>query len=625
MSLTPRLKIILHDLGAIAAAWLLALCARFNFGLPPPEYLHAGLKALPIVLVVQAVLAWRFGLYRGLWRFASPRDLWNIIRAAGLGALMIALTLFLFFRLIDIPRSVLILYPLFLVFLLGGPRLAYRVWKDHALSLRSVTAQARVVVVGGGSGGESVVRDMLRDGSYLPVAIVDDDPRLARGRIHGVPVLGTIDDLPQVVLRRDADIIIITIPSATSAQMRRIVAQCEASGRPVRTLPQLHDMVAGRVSVRSLRDVSLDDLLGRDKVTLDWARIQAALAGRTVMVSGGGGSIGAQLCRQLAGLGVARLLVLERSEFNLYNIERELREAHAHLPLLAQLGDVCDARAMQALCARYRPSYVFHAAAHKHVPILQGQAREAVRNNVFGTVTLLEAAERNGCEVFVLISSDKAVRPASVMGATKRLAELVCESRPRTSATRSITVRFGNVLGSAGSVVPLFAEQIARGGPVTVTHPDARRYFMTIAEACQLILQAGAAGRGGEIFALEMGEPVNIAYLAERMIRLSGREPGTDVKIVFTGLRPGERLHEELFLADERLAPTGHEKLLLARHVEVDPARLNELLAALERAVAACDDDAAAALLATQLPALDTVQGVSAEAANVITFSRNPA
>ena len=622
MSLTPRFKIIVHDLVAIALAWMLALFARFNFALPPPQHLHAGELALPVVLVVQAALAWRFGLYRGLWRFASLQDLWNIIRAAVLGTVCIGLSLFLISRLVNIPRSMFVLYPLFLVALLGGPRLAFRLWKDHSFNLRSVTAASRVLVVGGGEGGEGVVRDMLRDGSYLPVGIVDDDARLARSRIHGVPVPGRIADIPAIVQRRDTDIIIIAIPSASSAQMRRIVELCEASGKPFRTLPQLHDMVSGRATMNAMREVKIDDLLGRDKVVLDWQRVQSSLAGKVVLVSGGGGSIGSELCRQVVALGVERLVVFEQSEHNLYLIERELRGAYPQRQLEFVLGDVCDRAAVEHVFQRFKPALVLHAAAYKHVPILQSQAREAVRNNVFGTLEMVEAAERHGCATFVLISTDKAVRPSSIMGATKRLTELLCETRKRRAATRYITVRFGNVLGSAGSVVPLFQSQIAAGGPLTVTHPEARRYFMTIAEASQLILQAATVGSGGEIFVLDMGEPVNITYLAEQMIRLSGREPGVDIKIAYTGLRPGEKLNEELFLDAEKLTPTPHHKIRLAQHVEVEPRQLADLLSALARAVETFDEAAIERLLRQAVPDLEVVQPGSNEAANVIAFNR---
>jgi FlaA1/EpsC-like NDP-sugar epimerase len=623
MSVSPRIKVILHDLVAIALAWIAALFARFNFELPPQELLVPTLTALPLALCVQAVMSWRFGLYRGLWRFASLPDLWNIIRAAALGTVTIGIILVLINRLEGIPRSVLILYPFFLVFLLGGPRLLYRVWKDRSIGLRNLNPETQVVIVGGGAGGEMVVRDMLREGSYIPIGIVDDDESLVRSRIHGVPVLGKIEDLPQIVERHGIDTIVIAIPSATNAQMRHIVDACEKTGKPFRTLPPLHDMVSGRVSIQALREVSIDDLLGRDKVVLDWTLIQSEIAGKSVMVSGGGGSIGSELCRQVASLGAACLIVFERSEHNLYLIEKELRDTHPHLNLHAVIGDVCDHVAVENVFHRFKPELIFHAAAYKHVPILQSQVREAVRNNVFGTAEMIEAACRHGTASFVLISTDKAVRPSSVMGATKRLAELLCECRNRTSKTKFLTVRFGNVLGSAGSVVPLFTEQIAAGGPVTVTHPEARRYFMTIPEACQLILQAGAAGSGGEIFVLDMGEPVNITYLAEQMIRLSGRDPGVDIKIIYTGLRAGEKLSEELFHETEALTPTSHGKLLLAQHAEVDPKALDALVSELNAATDAFNQEKVEDLLRQAIPELVGEGEADTAAANVVSFTRS--
>ncbi len=581
-----RTIVISHDLAMIALAWFLALSARFNFALPPAEFLVSNLRALPVVILVQGAIAWYFRLYRGLWRFASLQDLWNIVRSSVLGAFGIALALFVLTRLENIPRSVLMLYPLFLVFLLGGPRLLYRLAKDRSLNLHNIRNGERILVVGAGSSGEMLVRDILRDGNYVPVGFVDDRAGLTRMRIHGIPVLGSIASLPELVQRYQVDRIFIAIPSATNAQMQRIVELCERSGCPFRTLPRLQDLVSGRVGLREVREVAIDDLLGRSAVQLDWAGIQRQLLGQTVLVTGGGGSIGAELCRQVARLGVAALVIYERSEFQLYLIERELRQGFPHLTLHAMLGDVCDAVALEHAFAEHRPRLVFHAAAYKHVPIVEAQIREGVRNNILGTSNVVEAADRHGCDAMVLISTDKAVRPSSVMGATKRFAELLCERKNLQSKTRYVTVRFGNVLGSAGSVVPLFREQIRSGGPITVTHPEATRYFMTIPEACQLILQAVSVGGGGDIFVLDMGEPVNITYLAEQMIRLSGHVPGEDIRIVYTGLRPGEKLREELFHAEENLRPTSHPKLLLAAHTRLEAARILDLY---ERLMQACD------------------------------------
>lgn len=623
--ISNRTTVILHDLIAVTAAWAVSLFARFNFEMPPADYLDAALAAFPVVLIAQGLIARYFGLYKGLWRFASLPDLWNIIRAAALGAVSIALILFVMTRLEGIPRSLLVLYPIFLIFFLGGPRLAYRVVKDHSLSLKSITGAQRVVIVGAGTGGEMIVRDMLRDGEFAPVGLVDDDPTLLKRRIHGVPVLGPIDALPSITERYDVDSLIIAVPSASNTEMQRIVSICEQCALPFRTLPRIQDIVSGRVGLQEIRDVSIDDLLGRDKVELDWQVIQSALVGKAVLVTGGGGSIGSELCRQVARLGASKVIVFDHSEFNLYRIDRELRETYPHLTLHCVIGDVCDRAALDHLFTAYAPRLVFHAAAYKHVPMLESQAREAVRNNVIGTFEVASAAERHGCENVILISTDKAVRPSSVMGATKRLAELICELRNREAKTRFITVRFGNVLGSAGSVVPLFREQIRERGPVTVTHPDATRYFMTIPEACQLILQASAMGQGGEIFVLDMGESINIAYLAEQMIRLSGHEPGIDIPIVYTGLRPGEKLHEELFHASEDLSPTGHEKLLLANHSSTDAGRIMELFEELRHACDVFDEDGIRRRLIEVVPELLPESGGSDadEYANVLEFNRS--
>ena len=621
---SPRTKVIAHDLVAIALAWSLALLARFNFEMPPAAYLNVNINALPLVLLIQGVITWRFGLYRGLWRFASLPDLWNIIRAALLGALCIAVSLFVMNRLEGVPRSILILYPVFLIFTMGGPRLLYRLWKDRSLSLKNISGAQRVIVIGAGSGGEMLIRDMLRDGSYLPVGLVDDRAELTRSRIHGVPVMGTIEKLPALVGSHDIDSTVIAIPSASNSQMQRIVDICEMTQRPFRTLPRLQDTIAGKVDLGAVRDVSIDDLLGRDKVELDWHAIQVELAGKSILITGGGGSIGSELCRQVARLGASRLIVYERSEHHLYLIERELRESHPHLALHCVLGDVCDRVALDTLFTSVQPRIVFHAAAYKHVPMLEFQAREAVRNNILGTREMILAAERHRCDTFVLISTDKAVHSSSIMGATKRVAEFLCESRDNASGTRFVTVRFGNVLGSAGSVVPLFQAQIRAGGPVTVTHADATRYFMTIPEASQLILQAAAIGQSGQIFVLDMGSPVNITYLAEQMIRLSGHIPDEDIRIVYTGLRPGEKLKEELFYAQENLTPTTHDKLMLARHAGLDSSRVDALMDKLEHACNVFDEDAMQRILKEEVPKLSSDNRAPADNSSIVNFKRSP-
>jgi FlaA1/EpsC-like NDP-sugar epimerase len=400
--------------------------------------------------------------------------------------------------------------------------------------------------------------------------------------------------------------------------MRRVVEVCENSGVEFRTLPRIQDMGSHQPTVSELREVNIEDLLGRTPITLDWNRISNGLTGQTVLVSGGGGSIGSELCRQIARLRPAALVLFENNEFNLFEIERELRGKFPDLTLHAYLGDVRDRASVVRAFERFQPQVVFHAAAYKHVPMLESQAREAVRNNVLGTRLMAQTADRFGCNAFVMISTDKAVNPANVMGATKRVAEIYCQSFAQRSRTRFITVRFGNVLGSAGSVIPIFQQQIKAGGPVTVTHKDMTRYFMTIPEATQLIMQSAVMGQGGEIFVLDMGEPVRISYLAEQMIRLSGKIPGQEIEIVYTGLRPGEKLYEELFYTQEEYKPTGHDKILLARSVEVDWATLTANVRAIEEAVEQYDEGEVYRLLEQIVPELAAQQSVS----NVIPFER---
>ena len=616
--MSRRFIITLHDLFMVGIAWGLAFLIRYNFSMPP-EAVASLLAGLPVVVVAQGIILRITGLYRGLWRFASIPDIWNITRAVVLGSLVAGLALFLFNRLQAVPRSTFILYPLFLTFLLSAPRLIYRMWKEHGLRLHNVAGRKRALILGAGASGEMLVRDMFRDTGYLPIGFLDDNPRLRRGKVRGIPILGTIDALARVAEDIAPEVLIIAMPSANNDQMRRVVDICERSGIPFRTLPRMQDLVSGRASLSELRNVAIEDLLGREPVSLDWQSISQGVAGKTVLVTGGGGSIGSELCRQIARLGPSSLVVLEHSEFNLYNIEMELCSKYPQLKLHACLGNVCDEATANHVMAAHRPDVVFHAAAYKHVPILEGQAREAVLNNVFGTRNMAAAAGHYGCGTFVLISTDKAVNPTNVMGASKRIAELYCQAMNARSQTRFITVRFGNVMGSAGSVIPLFQKQIDAGGPVTVTHEAVSRYFMTIPEACLLIMQSGVMGQGGEIFVLNMGEPVRIRYLAEQMIRLSGKSPDEDIKIVYTGLRPGEKLHEELFYDEERLTDTGHAKIMLARPRDMDWTQLNRSIDALYEACLLYDEAQIAKLIKDVVPELHQSQVAPG---NVIQFKQ---
>ena len=578
-----------HDLLMIPLAWLAAYWLRFNLEEIPAPFFEQALWGLLLVAPIQSLVAWRFGLYRGVWRFASLPDLVRITQAVAVGLALSLAAVLLMLGPEGLPRAVPPLYGVLLIVFLSAPRFFYRWLKDHRYKFRTAK---RVLIVGAGRAGEALARDMLRNNEqlHLPVAFVDDDRRKWGKEIHGIRVHGPCDTMCKVVDRLAIDLIMLAIPSAVTEQVRRIVEQAEQCGIPFRTVPHFEDLVSGQVSLSQLRKVYIEDLLGREPVSLAWPAIRDGLAGRVILVTGAGGSIGSELCKQIARLEPASLILFENSEFNLYSIDMELREYFPNVSVHAYLGDVCDAKAVDRAFAMHRPQLVFHAAAYKHVPMLETQVREAVRNNVLGTREVA-AADRYGCGEFVLISTDKAVNPANVMGATKRIAEIYCQNLNVFSATRYITVRFGNVLGSAGSVVPLFRRQIKAGGPVTVTHPEMERYFMTTREACQLIMQAGVIGEGGEIFVLDMGQPVKIRYLAEQMIRLSGKIPGKDIRIEYTGLRPGEKLYEELFHEREKLVPTGHDKILLARHTEMGWDLVNQMMKELQAACEAYDSD----------------------------------
>ena len=592
-----------HDLSIVPLAWFAAYWLRFNFASIPELYIAQAWLWLPLLLVAQGGAFIYFGLYRGDWRFASMPDLLRIIKAVTVGTLLCMAVIFLFTRLQNIPRSVFPAYWLLLIAALGTPRFFYRWIKDRKLYLGK---GERVLIVGAGRAGEMLVRDLLRDPQRTlePVGFVDDMKHKQGADIHGIRVLGSCDQLPKLVNRLEVDIVLLAIPSARSPQIRRIVEYCEAANVPFRSIPCMQDLLAGRVSIDTLREVSIEDLLGRDPVTLDREAISNELSGRCVLISGGGGSIGTELCRQVARLAPSKLVVLENCEYNLFRIENEMRYSFPDMALQSVLGDVADEATVEHLYSTHKPDITYHAAAYKHVPMLESQVRQAIQNNVCGTRTMALAADRHGCDAFVLISTDKAVNPANIMGASKRIAEIFCQNLNQRSATRYITVRFGNVLGSDGSVVPLFREQIERGGPVTVTHPEMIRYFMTIPEACQLILQAEAMGSGSEIYVLDMGEPVRITYLAEQLIRLSGNEPGKDIEIVYTGLRPGEKLFEELFHEKEQLTGTQHEKIFLARHRQIEWELLDRTIGELETACTTYNEKSLLKGIATLVPEL---------------------
>lgn len=571
--------VILFDVAAIPTAWLLAYWLKYSLHSNSLQRLtpHSWL-ALVCLMGLQISCYYYFKVYRGLWRFSSLNDLFRILRATISASILAVPAFYILSFLQAVPRSILPLYCLILTALLCGGRLLPRYYGDKKNNLASEAQSKRVLIVGAGQAGESLARDLKRHRTYIPVGFVDDQKNKRGVEVHGVRVLGTIPQLPELVIQCEVDLIFIAIPSAGSAIMRRIVNYCELAHIPFRTLPSLHALASGHVEVNSLRKVNIEDLLGRDQVELSWDKIANKIENHRILITGAGGSIGSELCRQVIALKPQRLLVLDNNEYNLYNIEQELKQLFPNIPVEVALVSVVDSIAIGDVFRAFKPEVVFHAAAYKHVPMLENQVRVAVRNNIIGTQVVAEASVSVGVEKFILISTDKAVNPTNVMGTTKRVAEIYCQNLNARVDTQFITVRFGNVLGSVGSVVPLFQKQLEKGGPLTVTHPDIQRYFMTIPEASQLILQAMVNGVGGEIFVLDMGEPIKITYLAEQMIRLAGKEPGKDIQIQYTGLRPGEKLFEELFHPSEHLVQTEHEKLFKARFREIDWNELNQTL-----------------------------------------------
>ena len=567
--LLNRWAALLHDLVWIPLALTLAYYLRFNFDTIPQEYSDSLIKLIAFTVPIQGAVFWITGLYRGFWRFASIPDLIRILKAVGLGTLLLTLTASVVLRMHGVPRSVLVLYPILLSAGLSFSRLTYRWFKDAHIKLHKREGK-RALIVGAGRAGEMLVRDLLHRPEYLPLAFIDDDPQKQGREIHGVRVIGTTNSIENIVKALEIELVLLAMPSADKSTIQRVVSLCNKAKVECRTLPSVFEMKGADVDAARLRPVTVEDLLGREVVKLDNKAISDYLKDKNVLVTGGGGSIGSELCRQIATIKPAKLIIIDNSEFNLYTIDHELRTKFPSLNLITVLGDIKNDERVNWVFAKFAPNVIFHAAAYKHVPMLEINPAEAVTNNVLGTKIIADAADRYEADRFVLVSTDKAVNPANIMGTTKRIAEIYCQNLNERSKTKFITTRFGNVLGSAGSVVPLFEKQIKDGGPITVTHPEITRYFMTIPEAVSLILQAGAMGKGGEIFVLDMGKPILIRELAEQMIKLSGLTPGEDIEIIYTGLRPGEKLYEEIFHQKEDLKPTTHEKLLLAKSRKVD-------------------------------------------------------
>jgi FlaA1/EpsC-like NDP-sugar epimerase len=585
-----------HDVCMAAVAWVGIYWLRFNLELREP-FVGDMWATLTWILPLQAAIFLSLGLYRGLWRFASLSDLQRIVLAAGLGAILIPLVLVMLKLQAIVPRSVLFFYPIVLIFLMAGSRFAFRLWKEHRLYSPLEALGEPVLVVGAGEAGARLTQEMARSRQWRVVGLLDDDVTKHGRLLRNISVLGPISELGAWTRKYGVRKVIIALPSAHHVVRRRVAELCAAVHVEALTVPAYEDLISGRTPLTMVRSVELDDLLGRDPVVLDNAGIAEWLGNRIVMVTGAGGSIGAELCRQIARFRPARLVLFDISEAALYEIKTALVDAFPLLGVAAVVGDVKHASIVEQTLAREKPDVIFHAAAYKHVPLMEEtNCWQAVRNNAYGTWVLARAAVDAKVEKFVLVSTDKAVNPTSVMGATKRVAEQVCQSL-QDGGTQFVIVRFGNVFGSAGSVIPRFAEQIGRGGPVTVTHPDITRFFMSLSEATQLLLQAGLQGRGGEILTLDMGEPVRIVDLARDMIRLYGADPD-HVPIVFTGLRPGEKLYEEPLTPEEATKPTTHPKLHIAQARAANRDAVGQMVAWCERDRVADDGEVRARMSA---------------------------
>jgi FlaA1/EpsC-like NDP-sugar epimerase len=553
-----RYVIVLFQAALLTVTYYCSFLLRFDFRLIDP-YRTTCLVTLPLILLIKLPAFYYFRLFSGWWRYVGMSDLLDIIKAAAVSAPLVCAGVYVFHGFGDYPRSVFVIDAILTVFLVGGTRFAVRAYYESA---RLHLSHANTLIVGAGRAGNAVVRELKENEKleYNPVGIVDDDPTKQGLRIQGVPVMGSTLELPRLIAKHDVAHILIAIPSATGRQMQKIIERCKESNVDFRTLPALADIIDGTVSFGSMRGVRLEDLLAREPVRLDLSMIRSKFEGKCVFITGAGGSIGSELSRQVARFNPGRLVLFDRSESDLFKIDLELSGSSAKLDCVPVVGDILDVSRLREVFQTHRPRSVFHAAAFKHVPMMESNCFQAVTNNIFGTYNVALIARECGVEDFVMISSDKAVNPGNIMGVTKRVAELLILGLQRDT-TRFVSVRFGNVLGSKGSVIPIFEQQIANRKAITITHPEAKRYFMTIPEAAQLVLQASTMGKGGEVFVLDMGEPVKVVDLARTLIRLSGLEPERDIPIVFTGLRPGEKLFEELQLNGEGIKPTSHQKI----------------------------------------------------------------
>jgi FlaA1/EpsC-like NDP-sugar epimerase len=585
--------VLLIDILLMTFAFYSSHLVRFDFNIP--SYFQSSFwRILPVILFIKIAFFFWFDLYRGMWRYTGLSDLFNIIKAASLSSLAIIAIILYSNRFQGFSRSVFIIDWCFTIVLASVFRLAVRLYYDYFEDIRSgrvslgflnilfkrETGQKKLIIIGAGNCGEKIFREIHNNASlrYIVIGFMDDNPAKRGLKLHGIPVLGHMDELDATVKRLKADELLIAIPSASSIAMRNVVDKCKKTGLPFKTIPSYGELIDGRVSINSIREVAYRDLMRRETIHLEEERIGAYLEDSTILITGAGGSIGSELCRQISRFDPKRVVLFERAESPLYEIELELKRLYPRIAYHPVLGDILDDDLLHHTFKQFRPQTVFHAAAYKHVPMLEMQPWRAVENNIIGTSKVIVVAGEFKTERFVFVSTDKAVRPTNIMGTSKRIAELMvhCQKSQRDVSTKYMIVRFGNVFGSVGSVIPLFKKQIAQGGPVTVTHPEVTRYFMTIPEACQLILQAGAMGNGGEIYLLDMGIAIKIDDMARDLIRLSGFEPGIDIAIQYIGLRPGEKLYEELITDGEGIVPTQHKKIMVLSSESCDLGALSE-------------------------------------------------
>jgi FlaA1/EpsC-like NDP-sugar epimerase len=599
-----RIWQIVADGALVAAAWWLAFELRFDHGVPP-YYDTLFKRTVLIVVGIKLLVFILFGFYDRWWRYVSTRDMWSAVRGVTVASLVADVTVYFASPVADVrlPRSIAVMDWLLLLALVAGSRLIARSVFERPTPGRLVARGKEVLVVGAGEAARDTIREMHRNPQlgYTPIGLVDDDPRKKNIRIHGVRVLGTTADLPHLLRDNKPDEVLIAVPSASGEFRRAVVTTTREQGVPVKTLPGLHELISGDIDLAlQIRPVQVEDVLGRDPVDVDLDSAAPYVEGKTVLVTGAGGSIGSELCRQLTRLGPQRLILVEQGETALFEIERELVDERSFSAAVPVLADVGNPTKMRQVFERYEPSIVFHAAAYKHVPLMEANPLESVRNNALATKVVVDAAVAHGVERFVLVSTDKAVNPKTVMGQSKAVCEWVVEAYGAREdiSTRFVAVRFGNVLGSSGSVIPIFRRQIEKGGPVTVTHPEMTRFFMTIPEAASLVIQSGSIGGEGHVFVLDMGDPVKIVELAEQMIRLSGKDPG-EIGIDFVGARPGEKLHEELWGEGETVVATAHPKIRRVSGPVVDAVWLQDELAELDRLVEAGETLEAVSRLAT--------------------------